>query len=605
MSVVKTIQSFGGRNFIPLKPWMLAGMFLMGFGPLLTAFFGNLWKYEIHQFFPLALAGAVALAWRGLSEVRPPLLKGPLWITFSLTALCLVILCFATLIWSPWMGVAAALFALAAAVCWLGGAALARAMFPAGIMLLTVIPPPLKLDARFALELQHWAVAGSSRVLAILAVPHLRNGNILEIPGQRLLVEQACSGINSVLFMTAACVFYVMWQRRSLFFLLVLYVLTIGCVLFGNLIRITSGAWLLFNYQVDLFKGWRHETLGLVLTATYLIFIVAAESLLGKYFPNKAAGFTGGQSSVSIAPATTPKSTASVLQVLFDGRFLRGGVLVVALLLALLGPLQLLQQWNYSAETHHASRINPKQMDGSAKFSLPQNIAGWTLCSDPKPIPLKTAYEDGVYSHIWRYEKDGVISTISLDYPFYDYHDVRICYIGSGWTVKESKLHGSRESRDQIPRMEVLLEKENGLKGELLYSTVDQTGKWRDEIEQRAAYDPEGRTLEGGVLNRLSYRINQQKVFTNGDGILNYRIQLLASCQGGHDTEQQRQVTKLFEAVRTLLADQFVKRPQEAKPQSKDGKVIVLPELQGTSGSSAPVSLPSIRKSDFNEHSFK
>ena len=170
--------------------------------------------------------------------------------------------------------------------------------------------------------------------------------------------------------------------------------------------------------------------------------------------------------------------------------------------------------------------------------------------------------------------------------------------------AQEQGLRCSKESQDRIPRMEVLLEKENGLKGELLYSTVDQTGKWLEEIDQRAAYDEQGRTLEGGVLNRLSFRINQQKALEGG-GALNYRIQLLASCQGGHDTEQQRQVTKLFEAIRPLLADQFVKRPQEAKLQSKDGKVIVLPELEGTSGSSAPVSLPSIRKSDFNDNSFK
>ena len=93
------------------------------------------------------------------------------------------------------------------------------------------------------------------------------SGLIVEIPGQRLLVEEACSGVNSILFMTSACVFYAMWQRRGVFFLATLYALTIGCVLAGNLVRITFGAWLFFHHQIDLFAGWKHEAVGLVLSA--------------------------------------------------------------------------------------------------------------------------------------------------------------------------------------------------------------------------------------------------------------------------------------------------------------------------------------------------
>jgi len=595
------------RNYPPLSPWMLGVLFLIGFGPLLFRFFGNLWKYEVHQFFPLALAGAGVLAWRGLSEVKRPLAEGSRVGAVSLIVLFLALLSIATLIWSPWMGVAAALTALAATAWWLGGLPLTRALLPAWIMLLTVIPPPLKLDARLALELQHWAVAGSSRVLALLAVPHLRSGNILEIPGQRLLVEEACSGINSVLFMTAACVFYVMWQRRSLPFLVVLYVMTIGSVLIGNLARITSGAWLLFNFQVDLFTGWRHETLGLVLTAAYLIFIVGADALLGRLFPRLAAFSLRRKHSsrtVRTPMANSPKSSTPLLQELLEGHQLRGGLLVVALLLALLGSLQIVQLRNNSREVVHGRRINPKQMDGSAKFSLPPEIAGWTLRSEAKPVPVKTAFEDGVYSHMWQYERGGLTATVSLDYPFFDYHDVRICYTGSGWTLKESRLQSASDSKDQIPGMEVSLEKENGLKGELFYSTVDQFGKWLEETSQRAAYDSHGRAFEGGLLNRVAYRFAQQQSPLTEES-LNYRIQLLASSQGGLDSQQRRQATKLFQEARLLLAKQFVILPPERKPSAKDGKVRIFSEGDAGSRQSAPVSLPAFQKTDIGGSSFK
>ena len=586
----------------PLSPWMLGALFLIGFGPLLLRFFGNLWKYEVHQFFPLALAGAGALAWRGLTEVKRPLVGGSRGVTATLTILFVALLSIATLIYSPWIAVAAALVAFAASFWWLGGLPLARALLPAWIMLLTVIPPPLKLDARLALELQHWAVAGSSRVMALLAVPHLRNGNILEIPGQRLLVEEACSGINSVLFMTAACVFYVMWQRRSLLFLFLLYVLTIGCVLAGNLVRITSGAWLLFNYQVDLFTGWRHETLGLVLTATYLIFIVAADALLGSLFPRMAAFRLFRERAHS--SRSTPKASATSPTQLLEGQYLDRGLLLVSFLLVLLGGLQVLQIRNNSKQIVHERRINPKQMDGSARFSLPPEIAGWTLSSEAKPVPKKTAFEDGVYSHMWQYQRGGIVATISLDYPFFDYHDVRICYTGSGWTVKESRLQSAKDSKDQIPGMEVSLEKENGLKGDLFYSTVDQFGKWLEESSQRAAYDAHGRAFEGGLLNRVAYRFSQQQSPISDD-TLNYRIQLVASSQGGLDTLQHAQAAKLFQEARLLLAEQFVVRPPERKASAKDGKVRILSEGEAGAHQSAPVSLPSMQKSDIGGSSFK
>jgi exosortase len=530
-------------------------MFVVGYGPLLLRFFANLWRFEVFRFFPMALLGAVILAWRGLGETRRPIQAGSSGVSLPLMVLSLALLASASLLWSPWLGVAAALTALPAAGWWLGGKPFCRALLPAWIMLFTVIPPPLRLDARLALALQQAAVAGSSRVLDLMAVPHLRSGNILDIPGQRLLVEEACSGINSVLFMSAACVFYVLWRRRSLLFLVPLYVMTIGAVLFGNLIRITSGAWLLFNFHIDLFSGWRHESLGLVLTALYLGFIVGADALMTKV-PALAKRFAPP------APVIPPDAGVRSLDDLLAGRKLTPGLLAVASLLVLLGLLELFQAWHYSTKAIHERRINPAGMDGSAKFSLPSEIDLWKLRSEEKPVAKKTAFEDGVYSHIWQYERDGLIVTVSLDYPFFDYHDVRVCYSGSGWTIEESKLQSADPMVGTIPAMEVALFRENGLKATLLYSTVDQGGKWLDESDRRTIYDAHGRSFEGGLLNRITARLQGPLVTESGS--VNYRIQVLATAHGGLDSQQLAQVRGFFGKVRSLLADQFVVHPKES-----------------------------------------
>ena len=199
----------------PLTPSILALIALAGFGPLMAQFFYNLWQFDTYQFFPLALAGGAFLIRRGVQQARRPLKPGSLWLRIPLLLAVLGILASAAVMWSPWLGAAAFLLAVLAASWWFGGWRLLREVLPGWLVLLTVLPPPLKLDTRFAMLLQEWATTGSSQLLGLLGIPHLLTGLIIEIPGQRLLVEEACGGINSVLFMTSACVFYAMWRRRS------------------------------------------------------------------------------------------------------------------------------------------------------------------------------------------------------------------------------------------------------------------------------------------------------------------------------------------------------------------------------------------------------
>ena len=551
---------------IPLRPWMLGVAFLIGFSILLGRFFGNLWRFEIHQFFPLALAGAVYLAWRGCEETARPLKPGSLRVVTPLTIFFLLLLGFASLFWSPWIGYTSTLVAIVAAAYWLGGWDLLRNLLPGWIMLLTLIPPPLRLDKRLALALQHWAVVGSSEVLDLLGVPHLREGNILSIPGKQLLVEEACSGVNSVLFMSSACVFYVLWRRRPILFLPVIFFLTIGAVLLGNLFRITSGAWLLFNFHVDLFSGWRHETLGLVLTASYLLFIIGADSLLSALFRIKTPTPAGAAVSIT-------KNRQPVLS-LTEGRSLRWGIVIVFGLIVLLGMVQLKQAWIHSYR-HYRTFVNPAELNGAAKFVMPEQIEGWTLSSPERPTPSKSAYEGGIYSHVWHYTKDGLEALIALDYPFFDYHDVRICYQGQGWLVGEGELTG-KVGGDQkghaIPSMVVTLSKENGLRARLLYSTIDEEGQWIDKGSLRSddKYDERGWSLKDFVFSRLLERLRRSWHYQAPDtGGVNYRIQTLASAHGGLNERQQLDESALFMKSRELLTDQFVKKPLPSSQKLK------------------------------------
>lgn len=538
---------------IPKNQTLLLLLALFGFAPLLTQFFFNLWQFDTYQFFPLALAGAVALFMRAAKEVEHPLTPGGFFVPLLLIPLALLILACGSVLWSPWLGALSFLLMTLGIVWGLGGWHFLKAILPSWFVLLTVLPPPLKLDERFALLLQGWAVAGSSRVLDALLIPHERTGLVIEIPGIRLLVEEACSGINSILFMTFICVFYAMWMRRSVFFTLLLYIFTIGCVLAGNLVRIVSGAWAWYYCQVEILTGWKHEAIGLSLTVIYITLIILAEKILR----NPARDYTAPDHEYS-------DSQQSLLQSLNLGAAFK----FLTILLVFLGLVQLVRGWDFHTQREGAKKVNTTHFDGSAFFELPLEIDGWKLVGEPKPQSKTAAYEDGVHSHIWKLQKNGMQAIVSLDYPFFGYHDVTVCYRNSGWTVNESKLLQAAAENGFIPNMEIVLAKPGGVKAILLYSTVDEGGIWLEDSPNRSAYNKEGEPLqEGNLFERLFSRLRLIPYANESyDLAVNFRIQTLAAAQSGLSSAQKQELEKLFQKVRLLLAEQFVKASPTPTP---------------------------------------
>src|SRR5439155_1376873 len=77
-----------------------------------------------------------------------------------------------------------------------GGRKLVRAVLPAIVLLLLVIPPPFGLDNRLVNGLQTLTSKCGNYILDYLGVLHLPSGNLIEVAGKRYFVEEACSGIN-------------------------------------------------------------------------------------------------------------------------------------------------------------------------------------------------------------------------------------------------------------------------------------------------------------------------------------------------------------------------------------------------------------------------
>jgi len=265
------------RMRLPRDGVILMALVLLGELPLLIKYFSDLWTRPQFGFFPLILLGAAYLAWDRLRDgptLEPSRLSRQIGALFL--AVAFVLLAAGVVLLVRWLGGVSAWLALAGCVCWIGGSKLLRAMVPALVLLLTIIPPPGRKDEAIALTLRQWAVWASGQVLDLVKIPHVNTGTLINVMGHRLGVEDACSGIHSLMAVVAVTLMLGFYWHRPAWRIVILTLCSIIFVVWANVLRIAIGAYLIVAWKIDILGGSAHELLGLAL---FIICIALAASL--------------------------------------------------------------------------------------------------------------------------------------------------------------------------------------------------------------------------------------------------------------------------------------------------------------------------------------
>jgi len=514
------------------RDWLIAGLLVFGFAPLLLQFFTNLWERPYYQFFPMALVGAVVLAKRGIEELPRPLAPGRTFLTILLVGAAFGLLFIGLVMWSPWLAGIAALLCLAGLAWGTGGAPALRAVFPALLLVCTFIPPPVDLDARLMVALRGVAVQWSSRMLDFLGVVHSLSGNVIDLPRRQLLVEEACSGINSVMLTLATCIFYMFWRRRSFWRLLVCLPFVFAGVLLGNVVRICFGAWLQFYYHHDILSGWRHETVGLILLLGYVALILSLDELLE--FVSVPIRRRSRSRRVA-PPLPVAADPAPVIRRPYVAAAAPAWLLVVAVSFAVLGVATV--GVRLATQKRHFLVAGSYTLPAGTTFDLSAKIGQWQRQDAAEPF--HKAETQGVNSQVWNYQNGSLVASVAIDYPFRGYHDVTICYSLVGWTIDHSQRETPADTG--IPDMAVEMSRPPVSHASLWFSTVDETGSW---LERAAAAK--------GLLER--WQISGQ-VQPNS-----YRVQLLVSGYAPLLPAEREAARQLFVAARQQLVQQLMEK---------------------------------------------
>jgi len=159
-------------------------------------------------------------------------------------------------------------------VVWLlgGNAVLRRLAFPL-FLLFFMVPIPAVIYNSATLKLQLLASRLAEGALMVLDVPVLREGNVLELPNQKLSVVEACSGIRSLLSLTFLSLVYGFFTEKRIWVRVALFLSTIPIAILANGSRVTVTG-ILTQWKPELAEGFFHESTG------WVIFMIALGLLI-------------------------------------------------------------------------------------------------------------------------------------------------------------------------------------------------------------------------------------------------------------------------------------------------------------------------------------
>ena len=159
-----------------------------------------------------------------------------------------------------------------------GTVILKKLAFPL-FLLFFMVPIPAVIYSAVTFKLQILASQLADGALTVLSIPVLREGNVLELPNQKLSVVDACSGIRSLLSLTFLSLVYGYFFERKTWVRVVLFFSTIPIAIVANASRVTITG-IITQVKAELAEGFFHEAEGWVIFMVALVMLTLWHQLL-------------------------------------------------------------------------------------------------------------------------------------------------------------------------------------------------------------------------------------------------------------------------------------------------------------------------------------
>ena len=562
-----TIPSLNHRSalLLLLRKWttgayLLLVLYGVACAPLLWILAQRLWRSEHYQFFPIAILGAGYLAYTQLGDPRA-IVPGSGLVRNVTTLVVLLLTTVAVFLESPWLLAAVALVALLCFFYGLGGWSLVRRWFPAWVVLSLAVPLPLGIDLQLIIVLQRVATRWASGCLDLLGYRHLVRGVVIEVPGHSFLIEEACSGINSLFAALTCALFFAMLLRSGVLRTLLLLVFTTIWVVAANAVRVSVVTIAGSQWDLPLTEGAGHAAVGFVLFAFVLAMVLSTDRLLLFLVPRSEAIWQFGWSQARrllpefvlgrLAPTSDESRPAeSSRPVVRPAAYLIRSPITWVSLASLTG-LVLLQASDVLLA--RSAALPPDLLTSSEAQLLPVEWNGWRL-TNSEQIQRKANNVNGMLSRTWTYERGSLSAVVSIDGPFVGWHNLTNCLEGQGWQVNVNRNRMYTELGETLPGGFTEVQSTQGLNEESfgIYATFDG---------QHRPYQPPATYLQFRAVRRfptparmLRKILGKEQTGLGADDSPSYQFQLFTRSFSPIEAEQQETLRTLFHYLRGHVA---------------------------------------------------
>ena len=170
----------------------------------------------------------------------------------------------------------------------IGVRGIVRNLFPF-LYLIFLVPPPGWMIDQLTGPLREMISVVATQLLDIAGYPVAREGVVISIGAYQLLVEDACSGLNSLVGLTAISIFYIYlvhradWRHAALLLMAV-----IPIAMLANLIRVLALILITYYLGDAAAQGFLHNFAGIMLFALALAMMVGTNWLIQRLFARRA-----------------------------------------------------------------------------------------------------------------------------------------------------------------------------------------------------------------------------------------------------------------------------------------------------------------------------
>lgn len=459
----------------PRRLYFVAASVAFAYAPILYFHTKSVWQRTYYQFVPILAVACGYLCWQHLKQpdkyFRMPRLEA------ALLGVAFVLLLAAIVLFSPWIGALSAIFCVGSLLVYLGGRNRIFELLPVWGLLWLMLPPPFGFDIQLVSRLQAFTSVRASQLLDYFGINHLMVGNVIEFPDQRLLVEEACSGMQSLFALFAYTALYVVWRRVPVFRSALLILISAFWAGVLNVVRVMAIAVAANRFDIDLSSGWRHEVLGLAVFVIALLMIASTDQWL-KFCSKWTHGIVDllfGNSRLmrwfGMRDEREENNRTTESDPLTGFGAWRSSAVFGAFLFVGVSQMGMLGVSAFGSS--QASAVSAEKADA---FVLPENLADWSQ-TDFETEKRGAASIFGEHSRTWTYEAPFGAVQASFDYPFARWHDLRVCYSGTGWTMATTTKHETQIAGLPVEFLEVDMQQTDGKSGHLLFAEFENTGR--------------------------------------------------------------------------------------------------------------------------------